>query len=482
MSQAPLFIVIHLIGLALMLGFGPRGQPYLAPAMAYPAGLAVTVVLAMILLVAGVPYEAWSLGLVVALVAGAGVIGARRRGLERRQLTIAAVGTLAFAGLTVVACLDNVSIMTFDSHWFVMLGRVIGHDHGFAAGTLAEFKPWGVFQAVVQSLHIFTRQDFLYSAPIVFSVAFVGVFAALSSHAASLLGADARRSRLVVALVTVALCTIYMTVRHMLYIHTNFAAGVYLLAFVALFWIAEVSRDPSPLPIAFLSLLAFTFQRVETPVFAVVFLVFTVLQSRLPRRAITPLLVGYGALVAGWYEVLARHVAADAGFLTPTRCRMTAAGVIAFVIVWLLAEHPLLVWLRRRIPELAAAACAALVALVFALKGAHMLESAMAWSRNLVELPYWGLSWYFIVALVFLSFWLPAPRFRSPFAHAVPVTLVVTLLLAFGRVPYRFSVNDSANRMMMHVLPLIFFYLGLKLVRALASEAPQPSQGALSGK
>jgi hypothetical protein len=156
--------------------------------------------------------------------------------------------------------------------------------------------------------------------------------------------------------------------------------------------------------------------------------------------------------------------------------------MLAFAAFWLVAMRGALAdFIRRHLSRLAAGALGLAVLGAFATKFDHMLESAQEWARNLTELPEWGFAWFFIVALLGAGVALPVPRFRQAFSHATVAMLVTTLLLALGRIPYRFSVNDSANRMTMHVLPLIFFYIGLKLLLAIRSErtaaphAPEPN-------
>jgi hypothetical protein len=94
-----------------------------------------------------------------------------------------------------------------------------------------------------------------------------------------------------------------------------------------------------------------------------------------------------------------------------------------------------------------------------------MVESLRNWASNLFTQPLWGYSVYAMIALALIALGLPAPRFRQAFAVGIPVYLGFVLLLALGRSPYRSYIDDSANRMTIHVVPLIFHYLGLKLCR-----------------
>jgi hypothetical protein len=467
MTQAPLFIAIYLLGLAINLAWGPRARLSSCCALGFPVGLAATVVIVLIMLVVGLPYNGWTLASAALLVVVAATVALRPR-LSRAAALTAAGWALGFAVVASALSYANFSLMTADSHQFVMLGRVIGADGAFAEGTISELQGWGVFQAIAHSLFRLTREDYLYALQPVLAASFLPVFVLSLWAGVEALGAQGRPAKLLVALITTALFSIYMFHRHFLYIHTNLAAAIYLFGFALLFWLAEMSQDASGIPVALLCLLGFTLQRIEAPVFTLIFLVVCVAPSQLPRRAITPWLTALTVIVAAWYEVLARHVPADGEFLTPTLSRLFGGFVVAFYAYYLGVAWPPIRRLGRWLPQSMALVCLLGLVASFVLKPSHMLVSAQAWASNLLQLPYWGQACYAIAALVLLGLALEAPPHRRVFTYGVGLSLVVILLLGFGRVPYKPGVGDSANRMTLHVLPLLFAYLGLKLIPALA--------------
>jgi hypothetical protein len=467
MTQVPLFLALHVVGLAIAIAWGPRSRPGLCCALGFPIGLASTVIMVLALLVVGLPYDRWTFVGSATLLAVAVIPLAFRRRLARGTAPLVIGWTLSFAVVAAALSSGSFVLMSYDSHEFLMLGRVIAADGALAAGTIVELQAWGVFQAIAQSLFLATSEDYLFALQPLLAASFLPLFALSLWDGVTALGANGRHAKLLVALVTTALFTTYMFQRHFLYIHTNLASAIYLTSFALLFWLAEVHRDPSVVPVALLCLLAFSLQRVEAPVFALMFLVLTVVPSTLPRRAIVPSLTLFTMIVAGWYEVLARHAPADGEFLTPTRCRSFGAGVVTFYIYYLVAEWPPLRRLGRWLPEGVALLCTLGLAASFALEPEHMWASAQAWATNLLFLPYWRQTWYAIAALVMLGLAIEAPPHRRVFTYGVTLSFVLILLLAIGRQPYLLSVGDSANRMTLHPLPLLFAYVGLKLIPAL---------------
>jgi hypothetical protein len=401
--------------------------------MGFPIGLATMVVLLLPLLVLGAPFD----GITAGGVAGAATIAGawRARGADWRKVV---VWTLAFAAVCAPLTLVNLTIVHWDGHNFVMLGKAIAGDGGLRAPVLVELNDFGVFQAIAHAGVAFTAESYLYSLPTVFGLSAIPLFA--------LALADAGVRPRLVALVTAALFTSFMVQLHFFYLHANLAAAVYLFVFATL-----VHRDDGrSLPIAFLALTAFAISRVETPVAAALFL--TV--AEVPRRRLLPLLTAHVAIVAGWYLVIAPSMPPDGAFLTPARCYL-AAGLYLATFGWIVANGP-------RVERLAFVAAAVALVAAFAHKPAHMGTSLGFYAANLFVSRWWLGCWWVVLALWVSSRHLPTPPRTKLFTAGIPLYLALVLLLAYGRVPYRYSLADSASRMTLHIAPLVFYYLALK--------------------
>lgn len=468
MTQAPLFLAIFLIGLPITFAFGPRRYPALCCALSFQVGLAVTVFSALLLLVFGLPCTVWTIGALAIGAAAASVIRRHVR-FDRATLGLIAGYTAGFAVVAGVLSYWNLSAMSFDSHHIVMLAKIIGHDQALESRTLAELQSWGVFQVIAQSFAAFTLQDYLYSLQPVFGVAFLPVFAIALWHASGRLGATGRLRVAAVVLVTVALGTVYAYALHHVFIHTNLGTAVYLFGFIVVFWLAELDQDPDSLPLAFLFLLSLALHRLETPVVALIALVTTAISTDLPRRVITPLLAVFTAIVSSWYVLLSFHLEPKNPFLTPRRSLVIAALVAGFFVWWMISNHPRLRRINRHLHTIAVVACVVALILAFATKTDHMTHSIESWVTNLRTLPHWGHVWYGLAAALVLGFLIPPPPRYRVFTLTIWLSLAYWLILSYAREPYRVAMLDSANRMTVHILPLFFFYLGIKAIPAISA-------------
>jgi hypothetical protein len=475
MTQALLFVLLHVLGVSLGLGFGPAQRTHLVGALGFLTGLAAFVAIELAMMCAGVPFTVTTGGLAMALVIAVSLLRARRR-VDPRAWRTLAWWTIGFAAGSLVLSSTNLSVLTYDSHYIVMMGMALADDGGFAPGMLAESGDYGAFMMLAQSLVGFTRESYLWALAPVFAASTLVLFG-VSLHEAlealDTLQLRVRRHWRAIALVTAATFSSYMLFRHSFYIHTNFGSAAYLLMFCTLFWLAEVTRDTSLLPAAFLALGALALQRIEAPLVCALFAALTVVPSRLPGR---PVVVGTAAVALGtavWYAVMASEMSPTSEFLTPARCYLLAGVILAVFGYVALSRVPglgFLARLNRWMPALVVLACVAALAAAFALRWTHMATSADAWQYCLTRTPYWQGVWPVIVGFAALGLLLPAPPHRWVFVIGVPAHMALILLLAWSRDPYYVGIGDSASRMAIQVLPLAFFYLGLKYIPRLGSD------------
>ncbi|MGH7337873.1 MAG: hypothetical protein ACREI7_09860, partial [Myxococcota bacterium] len=356
----------------------------------------------------------------------------------------------------------NLAVLSPDSHSIAVLGRVFAEDQGLAHGVVHRLANQGPLLVVAHSTATFLDFDFLFSLAPVLGLTFIAVFALALWHGLGALRAPGRVA--IVALVTAVLFTVHLLQFHFVYLHENLGSAVYLFGFVALYWLAEVEEDATPLPVAFLCLTAFCLVRVENPIGAVIFLAVTVVPGRVPRTAIATPLATFVAVVVAWNLVLAFSLPSGGIMkLNAGRCAILASLVVAFYAYWLASRASVLARTNHHVPVLAAIGCALALAGAFALEPDVMGASLSAMVENLGAFEDWGVAWYGALALGVLGLLSDRPRGGVAFVYGVALYLGVVLLLAFTHGAYTVKSNESAARMSLHVLPLAFFYLGLKL-------------------
>jgi hypothetical protein len=135
--------------------------------------------------------------------------------------------------------------------------------------------------------------------------------------------------------------------------------------------------------------------------------------------------------------------------------------------------HPWLSRINQRAPIITIGVLALALVLGFATHFELMYSSVDGWFRCLLQAPYWEHTWIAICALAVLALAAPGPPARALFVCGIPAYMAVILLLVLGRTPYYFGMGDSATRMSIHMVPLAFFYFGLKFIPLVAARTPR---------
>lgn len=469
MSQLALFVALHLLGVVLCVAIGPWRRIWLCVAAGFAVGLACGLFLALAALLLGVFRVEVMVTLYAALLAGGIAASARRERWSRASVVAAALGTLGFAALCVPFCRYNFSALSYDSHMFVLYGRVLGDDGQMTLDMLQRLNAWGVFQVVAQALSVFVKQDYLYGLAPAFAVSMLATFAVVLDEALGELGVARRLRVLWIALALGVLLAIPLFRFHVVYIHANMGSAGYLFLFVGLYWLAEVKREPSYLPIAFLALLAFTVMRVEAVPFALIFLLLTVIGTGLARRDVLPWYAAYTAVVLGWFTLLAFLVPADSVYLTPTKCLLFATAIVLAFAYWLVSERGWFRHLTRYVPHLALVACGLGIVAAYLTNEANMRESAGIWLEDLWSSPWWASIWKWIALLALVGVVLPAPPNRRSLVLGVWLFFGVVLIVSSTGTAFGPDIDGSLIRMTLHILPIVFFYGALKFAPLLTS-------------
>jgi hypothetical protein len=466
LGQPLLFLVLHVMGTAIAIAIGPAKRPHLCAALGFTTGLAAAVVIELFLLAIGVPVVPLTgAAAALAVIVGCAIVVQRRGGLPRASWRVLGWWTLGVAVVAVAVTRVNLAIMSYDSHFIVMMGGVVANDGRFAPGVLERLGDYGVFTVIAQALVRFTRETYLWGLPTMLAASTIGAFAVLLDRGLDVLGVPARGRRWQVALITLTTFSAFMLIRHAFYIQTNLGTASYLLIFCALVWLAETTGETDALPLAFVAIVAIGLHRIEGAAVAVLFMTLTLLPSRLPRRAIVVPLAIASAVIAAWYLYLARAVSDESEFLTPNKCYLMAGLPLAFAAY--VAVSPKIAPLARlntRAPWVVAIAIVLALVAGFETHYDLMYDSASAWLDCLYEAKYWQPTYLFIAGIALAGLLAPAPPNRAVFVVGIPAYFGVILLLVLGRTPYYFGMGDSASRMAIHLVPLAFFYFGLKFV------------------
>jgi hypothetical protein len=270
-------------------------------------------------------------------------------------------------------------------------------------------------------------------------------------------------ARLIAVVSVLVLGSSNFVIFHTFYVHTNILEAAFLVNAVGGAWLGLAQKKSSWLALSLVAWLGFSLGRPEAPLVALLFLMLMISCNVFPWRISLALFLPYLIVVSLWLVLLGYLIGSGSTFLTPMRIALFLLAYLGAAVMVLLGEvrwgQRLLSWY----PWLLVGGLAFSLVLMFVTRPAHMLESSVSLLTNLFTLSgRWGAIWYGIAILSLLALRqrkLPNERI---FAAGIPAFILLVLGLSYLRIPYHANWWDSANRMMLHVLPVWLVYLAVK--------------------
>lgn len=379
---------------------------------------------------------------------------------RRRDFALFAISTSAFFLLIyILAHALPYMAMSYDSIKQLIIARRLGSPATPLAFEV--FSDWGAFMVAAQAAApIMLGQDTLPSFNVALFAVFMAQFLALGHHVAGLAAAKTWRPFAAPTLTLAAMISVPMVWFQFCYIHNNWIAAVYLFMFVSTFWLGCRERDWRWLVFASLALTSFAIIRTENPVVAVLLLAIGLSQS-LPVSSRLLMTGPLSLTIIVWYSFLLLFLPADATILTVgnTLPQMILAG--GLLVAAAIPRRPAIAFFWRLTPYLAfISLCAAVAAFVFQGKYQHMFESARSMQLNSFSCFYglYGYCWV-VAAALFLAICAAAkvPR-AAVFTWGMAAYVLLVFNFGFLRPPYRVGWGDSSNRIMLHIVPCVFFF------------------------
>lgn len=488
-AQAIFFFNLYLTGVSFSLLFRRQLPVAFLCFSGFFWGTLGYVILALFFLMSSIPYT------LTGMAVGMGVIWIATLFLHVRMGTwrLASVDLQWLGATTLVFIAAEIVILwlvpiyfTPDSYSLIKIGRWIG-TIGFQAsvpvdvpdpgyGVFAGIADYGVFVPVLQSAGVLLGVTYLSAFNPLFALFLAASFVNLGQRALAGTISKPKKRLFLSLLIAIAIFSDRLVFLQSFYLHTNLVSTVYLFLAVVCFWLALTEKQYAWLVFAILSLTGFNLTRTEAPLFAIVLLILVVCEGRLPSHVLLAALLPFCIFSAGWYIWLSLHFSMlPAGtILNPISTMIIAASIAAVAALAALAR---LKWLENnvlpRLPLLMIIGLALVISVEFILKPSHMDLSLKAVIQNLFLRYGWGVTWYITMALLVMAVFKDYLPYERLFTVNIACFFMLVIALAAMRIPYRFGWADSANRMMTHILPVIYFFFLIKFSQELEGHVRQ---------
>jgi hypothetical protein len=357
----------------------------------------------------------------------------------------------------------NFSLATIDSFALILLGRTNVFD-GMSPYVLNSFTSWGLLIPTLQSFSVFLGIDYFVSLAANFALSIIFVFGYFCFTFCKQILQNDRQSKWITWFMLTVLITTPMFIIQTFFIHTNLPAASYMLLLVCIAWMYIKNPDDALLILLFVSMVGLSMCRSETFIYTIPVLVLLLVSTRKINKALFLSSSIFLVLVSSWLVYLYFNIPTGTVILDKARIFALVCALIIFFLFITGLRNPLVSEKGRPlISRLFLVPFFAMELLMIILKPAHMLASNSSIINNLFFWGDWGMAFWLwlIVLIMYLVF--PQKEICFFLNKIVVSTMLMISCLSFFRNPYRLSWNDSANRLLTLVFPLILIMLAINI-------------------
>lgn len=341
---------------------------------------------------------------------------------------------------------------TEDSFSIIFHGRGLV-ESGLVPWSISQFTEWGVIVPVIQMAAGLFSFDYLSGyqtilAVCLIAILFLGMFHELKNYFPLI-------TSLIIAGAFILVLATKQFLNHSFYIHNNLTASIFLLLAIYSYWKFIKSNEDDWMILGSISITAFSFSRIEGPIYAILIILLVVSIKLSSYKQTLTMVVPYALIAIAWHVAL---------LLSGGQNQLLSSNNILIILIALISLLILAFFSSKLKPLLSVMPLLILTVLFFGVVLAilvepeHMITSITNYWQNLVHMYSWGWTWFVLLFFVPLIFWqseqLPENWFLI---HTIGAYILVIILIALARTPYRLGETDSSNRLMIQILPIILF-------------------------
>lgn len=483
MIDSQVLFLVLLYGLGLLIGLFLKDEiPILfICCTAFLWGTLFWVLLALVCLVFSIPYSfqtmIWMIGIAAAFLVVIHIRSKARR-IMRIDIFTVAVSITVFGGLASVANHFNFSILSPDSIYMIMNGRVLS-TLGFSDFIQNQLALRGVFLPLLQSISTFLGIGYLNALIPSFAFSFLAIFGFLCLR---IIRSYTYLSRwvafLLVCLTESFFASTYFIIFQVYYIHVNFISGIYLFVAVGSFWLALREHKQSWNIMAMMALTGFSLLRTEAPLFALVFLVLVISFGQISYKMRIKLILPYLVFITLWYVYLLSGMEAGSKILKPWNTILIILGLVGFGVLLTISKYR---WIEQfvfpRFPYLIMVVLI-LVIVILTLQDPTIMKSGVIMIfKNWYITGLWGPTAVVLTVITGILIFQPIFPYEKLFSVGILTFLLLLLILYYQIYPaHDVGWGDSANRMITHIVPVVILYGLIKFSRGFTADQTDVSE------
>ena len=360
----------------------------------------------------------------------------------------------------------NLSFITNDSLFLILFGQDLIQS-GFSEWYFASPASMGIYMALIQAMGMLFGLDYIWFIQPVLSVILIAAivyfgYKSVSPHIVK---------RWVALLLVVGAMLLLMTTNlayiMTIYIHTNLTSGLFLFLTIVSLYFAIEEKDEAWLVLCGLSLVSFGLMRIENVLIALLTIFFYISNSKLSRRQAILTFVPYLLIQGIWFFFVSfMDINTFLSSMSNGQVLVISIGCFAMIILLILRDWQFMRWILEWAGKLLPFLLLVVWSVLGILNPRSYSINLNSISSNLFVSGNWGFLWYAVIALFAISLFSRGFPQKGILLRIMVSFFATIEILGFFRLPYHARWFDSSNRMMIHIAPLILFFLITQIAKA----------------
>jgi len=449
------YLTLHIIGLLCVWPLSRKLPRWFLVSTGFVWGLLLWMFSSLVTLFFNLSYSWLNMGLIILpLLAIAIYYNVKNRtfSLSTNDITLILGSILALAFLSYLLGKTSYVYATTDSFNYIYHGKILAKS-GLAPWAVTQFTKLGSFSSIIQMTSYLLPGEYLSGyqtilVVILILVLFIGMLEQLKKDFSPIMS--------VIATASMALVLGSVTFQHhIFYIHNNLPAGLMLFLALYSFWHYYKNSVGEWNLLGIIALIGFSFTRIEGPLYAILILLFLISIKPQSYKKTLGQVLPYTAATLFWHIYLLTNALQNEQ-LSQTNLLLIITALAGLTILALISKWiPIII---NILPEVLLSIMFFSVLLSIIIETEHMITSITHLWQNLTNTFIWSWTWF--IALAFLPVLLkdnqehPEKRLLL---YSLAGYILIVLLLVLARIPFRLGQTDSANRLMLQILPVIFY-------------------------
>lgn len=453
--------IVFLLGLFINFCFKEHLGIVITCLLGLVSGVTLYGLSSVLLLILGIPFTLVSvsgcaLGVMILIL----VKKYKFLSLNKREAVLLAISVFSFMLLLTVFVKLNFAVTTYDSYYYVNFGKAIAYYKGFIPDMAYPIRSFGLFMPLLHSLAMFGRYDFSYAIHPLLSLNFLIIFYVCLYEEIIKVGNNKVNSAIIALLGTLVIGGSYFWIFQSVLMLNNLITSIFLSLAVIFAWRALTKGNQIWFKFSFYFMLVFLFSRVENPLCGLLFFA-AMFMLNIPYDLVRNYFTLYSVAAILWYSKVftITGIGGQGDFLTINKA-IAILVLYALLLLFLFKQSSLAMKLKPYIGMLLILMLLIISGVLTIIKMNHAYLNLKVMIENMFMYGSWGYTWVIVLMMVILTVVMNEfPESKYFLTCIIGYFLVMFILFMFRPQPVRLGFGDSANRMLIHILPVLVFYL-----------------------